>query len=114
MRRLIQTTALCLALATPVSADIIYEGRDAQGLHCAAMLAVASAVLYKAGRITDSESKKGMIGVGIIMSELPGSKNDKKQAMRQRVDKIVATRSIDQLAKEFKSTGKWCIREFLR
>ena len=114
MRRLIQTTALCLALATPASADITYRGRDAQGLHCAAMLAIASALVYKAGRLSEHEFKIALVGSAIILSQLPGTEAEKMQAMRQRADKITRTRSLDQLGKEFTSTSKWCRREFLR
>ena len=113
MRRFIKTTALCLALAAPASADITYQGRDAQGLHCAAMLAIASALLYKVGQISEHEFKIGLTGSAMIMAQLPGTEAEKMQAMRQRADKIIRTRSLTQLGKEFTSTGKWCRREFL-
>ena len=114
MRHLIHTTALCAALATSAQADITYQGRDAQGLHCAAMLTIASALLYKANQISEHEFKIGLTGSAIILSQLPGTEAEKIQAMRQRADSIIRTRSLDQLGKEFNSTGKWCRREFLR
>ena len=114
MRRLIQTTALCLALATHASADIVYQGRDAQALHCAAMLALAGALLYKSGKITEERFMSG-INVSIkIMSQLPGSESEKQKAFDQRAEKIVRSRSLPQLKEEFTSTGKWCQRDFLR
>ena len=113
MRRFIKTTALCLALAAPASADITYQGRDAQGLHCAAMLGVIAKVLYKDGLLSERETEESAMAMALILVQLPGSSREIIQAFRQRADKIIATRSPMELAKEFKSTSKWCRREFL-
>lgn len=114
MRRLIQTTALCAALATSAQADITYQGRDAQGLHCAAMLGVAAILLYEAGALSKQDLDISATGAAIILSQLPGTNAERTRAWRQRADKIARTRSIDQLSHEFSSTSKWCRREFLR
>lgn len=113
MRRLFQTTALCLALAAPAQADVVYQGRDAQGLHCAAMLGVVAKTLHEQGLLSERETDDAAMAMTLILVQLPGSPRDLMQAFRQRADKIIATRSPMQLAKEFKSTSKWCKREFL-
>lgn len=114
MHRLIQTTALCLALATPASADITYQGRDAQGLHCAAMFGVVVIVLEKAGLMTNAEAQNSFLVAKIILDQLPGTEFEKHRALSQRGAKILRTRSGEQLIQEFQSTSKWCRREFLR
>ncbi|OYU40412.1 MAG: hypothetical protein CFE33_07810 [Pseudorhodobacter sp. PARRP1] len=113
MRRLIQTTALCVALATSAQADITYQGRDAQGLHCAAMFGVVVLVLEKAGRMTNAEAQESFLVAKIILDQLPGTEAEKHRALSQRGAKILRTRSGEQLVHEFLSTSKWCQREFL-
>ncbi len=113
MRRLIKTTALCLALATPAHADLVLQGHDAQGLHCAAMLTVVAAALLDAGQLTPRETSDAAAAAALILYQLPGTQAEKMQALRQRANKIIATRSPMQLAKEFKYTSKWCKRAFL-
>lgn len=113
MRRLIQTTTLCLALAIPASADVVYQGRDAQGLHCAAMLGVVAKTLHQQGLLSARETDDAAMAMTLILVQLPGSSRDIIQAFKQRAAKIIATRSPTQLAKEFKSTSRWCKREFL-
>lgn len=113
MRRLIQTTALCLALATPAHADLVLQGHDAQGLHCAAMLTVVAAALLDSGQLTPRETSDAAAAAALILYQLPGTQAEKMQALRQRANKIIATRSARQLATEFKSTSRWCKREFL-
>ena len=112
MRSLFQTTALCLAMATPACADIVFQGRDAQGLHCASMLLVVGATLEGLGAISPSEARKSTQAAAIIMQQLPGTDAEKLQAIYQRSDKIMATRTTLQLFDEFSSISRWCIREF--
>ena len=113
MRRLIKATALCLALTTPASADLVIQGRDAQGLHCAAMLTVVAAALMDAGQLTPRATNDAAAVAALILYQLPGTQAEKLQALRQRANKIIATRSGRQLATEFSSTSRWCKREFL-
>ena len=114
MRRLIQTTAFCFALATPVSAEIIYEGRDAQKLHCAAMLGVVAGALHHTNAMPERLYNESVLLAAMILEQLPGTEAEKKQAFRQRGHKIIDTRSPEQLVAEFKEISPWCTREFRR
>ncbi|MES2433858.1 MAG: hypothetical protein V4586_08555 [Pseudomonadota bacterium] len=113
MRHLIQTTALCLALATPASADVVYEGRDAQGLHCAAMLGIVAGALHHLDAMPDSLYQQSVMAASQILAKLPGTDAEKKQALRQRGHRIIDTRTPEQLVAEFEKIGGWCTREFL-
>lgn len=64
--------------------------------------------------MTEAEHNLGMKGAVITLSQLPGTKNQKVQAIRQCGLEIMRTRSRDQLAKEYVSTIKWCNRALLR
>lgn len=98
----------------PAEARRVYDGRDAQGLHCAAMLIVITAILQDAGELSPNEvAGSAAIGTKILM-QLPGTDSEKITALRQRAIKIVETRSGEQLAKEFRRSVSWCERNFLR
>ena len=79
MRRLIQTTAFCFALATPVSAEIIYEGRDAQKLHCAAMLGVVAGALHHMNAMPDRLYNESVLLAAMILEQLPGTEAEKNR-----------------------------------
>ncbi len=48
-----------------------------------------------------------------MLDYVPGTENQKVQAMGQRFEKLMRTRSIDALMKEYNDTSKWCQQNFL-
>lgn len=100
--------ALALALSSPAKADLVIQGQDAQKLHCAAMLLVVAGVLQSAGQLTDADRTNSAVLASGFLLQLPGTDRQRLQAVQQRADKIIRSRSLNALAQEFSSTAKWC------
>jgi hypothetical protein len=113
LKTLLGLAALGLCLAGPARADLVIEGRAAQALHCSAMLAMVSGILVEADLISPRAARTALIGSAIMLDYVPGSHEQKMQAMRQRFQRIVASRSLPDLFKEYTSTAKWCNAHFL-
>lgn len=116
MRRLSLICALVLGLMPSAgrAQSLTYDGRDAQGLHCAAMLLVVTAVLEQVGELTRNEKTASIQAGAMILAQLPGTPAQKDRAVRQRSAKIMATRTPEELAREFVRTSDWCVRTFFR
>ncbi|MBK6467011.1 MAG: hypothetical protein IPL38_16035 [Rhodobacter sp.] len=105
--------ALTLPAALPAQAErLVIEGRAAQALHCATMMAIVGGVVHEAGLMSDSDFELMAFGAVRMMEHVPGTEAQKMQAMRQRGKKILETRTLDQLADEFDSTFDWCMKKF--
>ncbi|MGA0539368.1 hypothetical protein [Neotabrizicola sp. VNH66] len=105
--------ALSLGAAAPAKADLVIEGRAAQALHCVSMLLVISVVLNEEGYLSPRDVEAAMTAAVLMLEHVPGTQNQKMRAVEQRSEKIVRTRSLLQLAKEFDSTARFCERNFL-
>lgn len=104
-----QSMAFCFVLlASPAQADLVIEGRDAQKLHCAAMLVVLADRLESVGLIPPEALKQAQFTAVALLAQLPGSERDRVRALVQRSEKIMATRTMPQLIDEFRSTVDWC------
>lgn len=113
LRRFSLPFLLGLSLATPGQADLVITGRAAQALHCSAMLFMVSDLLAEAQMIEPRTASNAQIGAVLMLDQVPGSKAEKMQAMRQRFQRIAASRSLPYLLKEYTSTTKWCNARFL-
>ena len=112
----LSAAALALGLATTppaLSETLVIKGRASQALHCSTMMMVVGALVHEAGMITDNEFDWLTLAAVTMMEHVPGTDAQKEKAMMQRADKIIGTRTVDQLADEFGSTVDWCTREFL-
>jgi hypothetical protein len=113
LNTLVRLAALGLCLASPARADLVIEGRAAQALHCSAMLAMVSGMMAEANLISPRAAKGALIGSAIMLDYVPGTDEQKLRAMRQRFQRIVASRTPQDLFKEYTSTAKWCNAHFL-
>jgi hypothetical protein len=113
MKPLTLALALSLAAGGSANADLVIKGRAAQALHCSAMLSMVSGALAQAGMIAPQEADRAMIGAAMMLDHVPGTKAQKMQAMRQRYQRIMASRSLLDLLGEYTSTAKWCNAHFL-
>lgn len=113
LNKLLGLAALALCLGGPARADLVIEGRAAQALHCSAMLAMVSNVMADAGLISPRAAKSALIGSAVMLNYVPGSDDQKMQAMRQRFQRIMASRTPTDLFKEYTSTARWCNAHFL-
>jgi hypothetical protein len=113
LNRLLAIAALVFGLGGPAQADLVIEGRASQALHCAAMLAMVSGMMSDADMISPRAAKGALIGSAIMLSYVPGTEDQKLQAMRQRFQRIIASRSFPDLLKEYTSTARWCNAHFL-
>ena len=107
--------ALTLGLGTgqPAHADLVIEGRAAQALHCSAMLYMVSSELYHGGYIARRTYESAIAASVIMLEYVPGTQDQKVQAMTQRFQRIVNSRTPKQLMDEFQKTSRWCERNFL-
>ena len=105
--------ALLSSLGTAAHADLVIQGRSAQALHCAAMLYMVSDTLHDAGYLDTQTTNLAKRNAVIMLDYVPGTKDEKVQAMGQRFNKLMATRSMGQLLDEYNSTSKWCRKTFL-
>lgn len=108
-------TAVTLALGfgMPAKADLVIQGRAAQALHCSALLYMVSDELYQAGYLSKSDYDWAQAAAIVMLDFVPGTDDQKVQAMGQRFEKIFLTRSLDELLKEFDETAPWCQKNFL-
>lgn len=117
MKKLAKFAIPALALATtfaqPARADLVIQGRAAQALHCAAMLYMVSDTLYEAGLLDYSTANSAQENAVRMLDYVPGTDDQKVQAMGQRFDKLMRTRSLDQLLDEYNTTSTWCNAAFL-
>jgi len=117
MTRFLTTAAtflgLTLATSLPARADLVIEGRAAQALHCSALLYIVSDMLYEGGYMTRADRDWAQRGAVQMLAYVPGSDDQKVQAMNQRFNKIFRSRSLPQLLNEFDKTAPWCAKTFL-
>jgi hypothetical protein len=99
-------------LAQPARADLVIQGRAAQALHCAAMLYMVSDTLHDAGLIDDRTADNAQTSAVQMLAYVPGTDEQKVQAMGQRFNKLMNTRSLDQLLDEYNTTSAWCSANF--
>lgn len=104
---------LSLGATAPAKADLVIEGRAAQALHCVSMLLIISAVLNEEGYLSPRDVEGAMTAAVLMMDHIPGTDDQKMRAVRQRSEKIMRTRTLLELAKEFDSTARFCQRNFL-
>lgn len=106
--------ALVLGLAAPANAQLVIEGRAAQALHCSAMLFMVSSVMFDAGHISRNARDNAQQAALVMLEAVPGTEAQRIQAMSQRFDWIMSTRSPGELFEEYASTAKWCRTKLLR
>ncbi len=104
---------LSLSAALPARADLVIEGRAAQALHCSALLYLVSEELYQGGYINSADYTWAQSAAVRMLAYVPGTDEQKVQAMGQRFQKIFASRSLPQLMNEFDKTAPWCQKNFL-
>ncbi len=104
--------ALSLAAALPARADLVITGRAAQALHCSALLYMVSDQLYEARLIDHATYNAARNSAVRMLAYVPGTNDQKAQAMGQRFQKIFATRTLRQLLDEFNRTAPWCQKNF--
>lgn len=106
--------SLTLGFGLPAKADLVIEGRAAQALQCASTLIVGAEVLWAAGELTQGEYDEIYSAAAWILdNHVPGTDEEKIQAVEQRGAKIADRYTIDELADEIDRTGAWCEKEFL-
>jgi hypothetical protein len=114
MRQALIALSLALTLSTPVSAQLVIEGRAAQALHCSAMLFMVSSVMFDAGHISRNARDNAQQAALIMLEKVPGTEAQRIQAMRQRFDRIMSSRTPAQLFDEYSRTARWCRTRLLR
>lgn len=112
VKSILPALALTAAIAAPARADLVIQGRAAQALHCAAMLYMVSDSLYQAGLIDYRTADNAQQNAVRMLAYVPGTDDQKVQAMGQRFNKLMRTRSLDQLFDEYNTTSKWCTQNF--
>lgn len=114
-RNLAAAAVLAVAVSLPARAEpLVIEGQAAQALHCSALLFMASRELHQAGLLPDRDYAAAQARAVAILDHVPGTDQQKVQAMRQRFDWIRRTRDLDQMMDEFKKTAPWCHKAFLQ
>lgn len=113
MRRALLTFVLALGAAPVTAQSLTYEGRDAQGLHCVAMIMIEVAVLEASGDLTPDQRQSALQDGAKILAQLPGTPEQKNRAAMQRAERILETFSGNALADEHNRTMRWCERDFL-
>ncbi|GAB1363369.1 hypothetical protein MASR1M32_26050 [Rhodobacter sp.] len=104
---------MTLSASLPARADLVIQGRAAQALHCSAMLYMVSDELYRAGYISGADARWAQTAAVKMLAYVPGTDDQKVKAMGQRFEKLMKTRSLDGLMKEYNDTSKWCQKNFL-
>lgn len=105
--------SLGLGFAVPAKADLVIQGRAAQALHCSAMLFMVSDEMYQAGYLRRGDRDWAQAAAVQMLEYVPGTDNQKVQAMKQRFTKLMRTRTIGTLMNEYNDTAKWCRKNFL-
>jgi monoamine oxidase len=77
------------------------------------MLFMVSEELYDAGFISVADRDWAQGAAVLMLDYVPGTDNQKLQAMGQRFDKLMRTRSIEALMEEYNETSAWCQKNFL-
>lgn len=117
IRRTLTTAATVLGLSLsamlPAKADLVIQGRAAQALHCSALLYMVSEELYQAGYINRADYNWAQNAAVHMLAYVPGTDDQKVQAMAQRFEKIFGSRSLPQMMNEFDKTAPWCQQNFL-
>ncbi len=114
--RFLAPLALGLALSVPQTASaekLVIEGRAAQALHCATMMAIIGSVGHDAGFISDRDFEMMAFAAYRILEHVPGTEAQKMQAMKQRAAKLEATRTLPELVNEARRTQAFCMKKFL-
>lgn len=118
MRQTLNALAICLSLGlslgTPAHAQLVIEGRAAQALQCSAMLFMVSTVMFDAGFISRNTRDAAQQAALIMLEKVPGTDQQRTQAMSQRFDRIMSSRTPEQLFNEYESTANWCRRNVLQ
>ncbi|MDO8884116.1 MAG: hypothetical protein U0934_00650 [Pseudotabrizicola sp.] len=114
MRNLCAAILLALSFGQTAQADLVIEGRAAQALHCAAMLFIVSTELYDIGEISRNTRDNAQRAALVILDQVPGSEDQRRRAMVQRFERIMTSRTLEQLVKEYNATARWCRSAFLR
>lgn len=107
---------LCLSLSSlhgHAAEPLVIEGRDAQALQCAAMLYMAASVMNDAGFVPDWVREDAQATAMRILDQLPGTADQRIQAMAQRFEKIIDSQSPAELIEDYQDSERWCRREFL-
>ena len=105
--------SIAIGMALPAKADLVIQGRAAQALHCSAILFMVSDELHSAGYISQSDRDWGQEAAVMMLEYVPGTEEQKVQAMSQRFEKLMRTRSLDGLMQEYNDTADWCQKNFL-
>jgi len=108
MRQTLIALTVALTLATPAHAQLVIEGRGAQALHCSAMLFMVSSLMFDAGHISRNARDNAQAAALIMLESVPGTETQRIQAMSQRFDRIMFSRSPQQLFDEYSGTARWC------
>ncbi len=107
------TLSLGPGAALPAKADLVITGRAAQALHCSAMLFMVSDELHAAGYLSRADRDWAQGAAVSMLAYVPGTDDQKVQAMAQRFEKLMRTRSLDGLMAEYNETSAWCQKNFL-
>ena len=105
--------SLGLGFALPAKADLVIQGRASQALQCSAVLFMVSDELYHAGYISRGERDSAQGAAVQMLAYVPGTDDQKVQAMKQRFDKLMRRTTIGGLFNEYNKTAKWCRKSFL-
>ncbi|MBN2629507.1 MAG: hypothetical protein JXR75_03070 [Rhodobacteraceae bacterium] len=118
MRLVCTALLVCLTLSQPLranpGADLVIEGRPAQALHCAAMLFIVSSELFEIGEISRNSRDAAQRAALVMLDQVPGTDEQRRRAMVQRFERIMASRTPAELSKEYADTARWCRNAFLR
>ncbi len=104
---------LTLSASLPARADLVIQGRAAQALHCSAMLFMVSDEMYQSGYISRADRDWAQNAAISMLAYVPGTQDQKVKAMGQRFQKLMNTRTLGGLMKEYNDTAKWCQQNFL-
>lgn len=104
---------LSLASAPARAESLVIEGRAAQALQCSAMLFMTANVMYEAGYVPAWVQADAQRIALLILEQVPGTEEQRIQAMTQRFQKIVASKTPEELVGEYEASERWCRKEFL-
>lgn len=114
----VMAALLAVTLSSPsaraADGDLVIDGRAAQALQCSAMLVMVSTDMHEAGMLDEELfTTSKIVAAYILVNHVPGTTEQKKKAIRQRIAHIMKTRKPSELFKEFRSTFDWCGKEFI-
>jgi hypothetical protein len=105
--------SLTLSASLPARADLVIQGRAAQALHCSAMLFMVSDEMYQGGYLSRTDRDWAQKAAIQMLAYVPGTEDQKVKAMGQRFEKLMRSRTLPGLMKEYNDTAKWCETNFL-